>query len=116
MVLMTVREHYPLQLVRVFPHVGEIREHEIYPRHLLIRERHTGVDQDHSALLAHGRHILADLTQPSQENDLQGLVVNQFFLPSVGRLISTPRRYGLRWSGRRLRRLLSISASALCES
>jgi hypothetical protein len=72
---MTVREHYPLQLVRVFTHVGKVREHKIYPRHLLVRERHTGVDQDHPARLAHGRHVLADLTQPPQGNDLQGLFV-----------------------------------------
>src|SRR5215212_1367920 len=75
MVLMTVRENYALQLVRVLPQVCEVRKNKIDARHLLVRERHTGVHQYYSARLAHGRHVLADLTQPSEGHDLQGLFV-----------------------------------------
>src|SRR5215210_2058575 len=74
-VLVTVRKHDTLQLIRVFPHIGKVGEHKVDPRHLLIRERHTGVDQDDPTVLAHGRHVLADLTQPPKGNDLQALMV-----------------------------------------
>jgi hypothetical protein len=59
----------------MFPQIGEIGEDKVDPRHLLIRERHTGVDQYYPTILAHGRHVLADLIQPPEGNDLQGLVV-----------------------------------------
>ena len=75
MVLVPVREHDSLQLVRVLPQVRKVGEHEVDARHLLIRERHTGVHQDHAARLAHGRHVLADLAQSSEGHDLQGLVI-----------------------------------------
>jgi hypothetical protein len=41
----------------------------------LIRESHAGVHQNDTAPLAHGRHVLADLVQPAQGHDLQGLVI-----------------------------------------
>ena len=75
MVLVTVREHYSLQFVRVFPQVSKVRQNEVDARHLLIRERHPGVHQDDSARLAHGGHVLADLPQSAKGHDLQGIVI-----------------------------------------
>src|SRR5215217_6273461 len=74
-VLVTVREDDALQLACVLPQVGKVGQHQVDPWHLLVRERHSGVNQDNTAPLAHGGHVLADLTQPSEGYDLQDLVV-----------------------------------------
>ncbi len=75
MVLVAVREDHPTEFVGVFPEVCEVRQDQIYARHLLIRESQARVHQDHSAPLAHGGHVLADLPQTSEGHHLQGILV-----------------------------------------
>jgi hypothetical protein len=75
MVFMTVRQHYAFEFVRVFAQIRKIGQDEINARHLLVRERHTGVHKHHAAPLAHGCHVLADLPKSSEGYDLQGSVV-----------------------------------------
>jgi hypothetical protein len=62
-VLVAVGEAYPADLVRVLPKVGEVRQDEVYPRHLFVRESQASVHQDHAAVLPHGGHVLADFVQ-----------------------------------------------------
>jgi hypothetical protein len=50
----------------MFSEVGEIRQHEIYARHLVIREGEPGIHQYYPATLTDGGHVLADLTQSPQ--------------------------------------------------
>jgi hypothetical protein len=59
----------------VLPEVGKVWQYEVYPRHLFVREGQAGIHKDHAAVLTHGGHVLADLVQPPQGHDLQGLVV-----------------------------------------
>src|ERR671915_446753 len=49
--LVAVSEDYCADLVRVLPEVGEVRQDEVYPRHLLVGEGQAAVHQDHAALL-----------------------------------------------------------------
>ncbi len=80
-VLVAVGEDDALELVLVLPEVGEVGKDQVDPGHLLVRERHPGVDEDDPALLPDGRHVLADLPQSSQGHDLQRVSVHQnFFL------------------------------------
>src|SRR5918997_1466073 len=73
-VLMSVGEDDAPDLVRVIPEIGEVRQYEVYSRHLLVRKCHPGVHQEDAAPPSHSAHVLADLAQASQGHDLQGVV------------------------------------------
>jgi hypothetical protein len=67
---MSMGEHDATKLVSMVPQVGEVGQDEIYPRHLLVREGHAGVDQHDPAFLPHGGHVFANLSQATQRYDL----------------------------------------------
>jgi hypothetical protein len=51
------------QLVPMLPEVGEVRQDQVYPRHLLVREGKASIYQQDAALLPHGGHVFTYLSQ-----------------------------------------------------
>ena len=70
MVLVSVRQDNAAQFIRIALYVSEIRNDEINAEHFSIGEGKTAVNDEHIiGAFDHG-HILADLTEPAQRNDL----------------------------------------------
>ena len=71
MVLVTMGHQYAAQLVRVLFNVCHVRYNKIYARHVVIGEYKPAVYYYHVlAVFQHG-HVLADLIQTAERNDLQ---------------------------------------------
>ncbi len=71
MVLVPVRDHDRLDVLRALAQVGEVGQHEIDADHLGGREAQAHVDDHDPAVLLDDRHVLADLSQPSEGQDAQ---------------------------------------------
>ena len=74
MILMAVREHDGLDLVAVLEEIRDIRNHEIDAEHILLGEHQAGINEQDLILIADDRHILANLSQTAERNDLQFLI------------------------------------------
>jgi hypothetical protein len=59
----------------VLPEVREVWQHQVYAGHLFVREGKAGIHGQDATPAPDGGHVLADLPQPSQGDDLQSLVV-----------------------------------------
>ena len=76
-VLVAVGEHDRLQPVGAVDHVGEVGQHQVDAVHLRLGEGEAGVDQDQVAAgLEHG-HVLPNLAQPAERDDLDGFAHRQ---------------------------------------
>jgi hypothetical protein len=60
-ILVAVREHDRLDVVRALAQVGEVGKHEVDAEHLRGREHEPGVDDDDPAVVLDHGHVLADL-------------------------------------------------------
>ena len=74
MIFVAVCEHDGLDLVAVLEEIRDIRNHEIDAEHILLREHETGINEQDLILIADDRHILANLSQTAERNDLQFLI------------------------------------------
>ena len=72
MVLVPVRDHDALDLVRVVPQVGEVREDEVDAGHVGVGEHEPAVDDEDPAVDLEAEAVPADLTEPAQEDDPNG--------------------------------------------
>ncbi len=69
MVFMAVGQENGLEFVLVFHQERGIRDHQIDPQHVIIRECQPGIHQDHVIAVDECRHVLADFPQTAQRND-----------------------------------------------
>ena len=72
----------------------EVRNDQVDPRELFVREHEPGIDDQAVAAQADQRAVLADLPQSADRNDLQAIA-------PLGRHGPGRRRRGRRWCGRR---------------
>ena len=70
MVLMAVSQHHSLDHIPVLDEVGDIRDNEIYPQHILLREHEAGIDDQNLIIYTNNGHVLADFPKSAQGNDL----------------------------------------------
>jgi hypothetical protein len=70
MVLVAVSKHDSFEFVPVLSEEREVGQDQVDPRHLLVRKGQAGVDQNDAALLPHGGHVLAYLSQAPKRYDL----------------------------------------------
>jgi hypothetical protein len=68
-VLVAVREHGGFEAIGPLAHVGEVRQDEIDARHVGVRERQPGVDQQHAPVELDAGHVPADLTDAAEEHE-----------------------------------------------
>ncbi len=71
MILVAVRDHDRLDLVRPGAQVREVRQHEVDPELLGGREPQARVDDDDPVLVLDDRHVLPDLAEPAERQDPQ---------------------------------------------
>ena len=69
-VLVAVRQHDGLDLVLVLDEVADIRDDEVDAEHVFIREHQSRIDDEDLIIHADDSHILADLPQTSEGDDL----------------------------------------------
>ena len=88
MVLVAVGDDEALQLLPVLLQIGHVRDHHVDARHIVVREGKAAVD-DHDVLsVFQERHILSDLAQSPQGDELQfGLFLSHVFFPMYGRVL-----------------------------
>ena len=64
------QEHAP-DAVLILDQIGHVRDHEVDAVHIVLRKAESAVDNDDVlAVFQHG-HVLADLIQTAERNDLQ---------------------------------------------
>ena len=68
----------PLHLLLVRREIGDIRDHTVDAEQVFRREAHPCIDDDDLILIFDGRHILPDLFQSAQRDDLDA--IGCFFL------------------------------------
>lgn len=72
-VFVAVREHDRLDVVEAPPQVFEVGEDQVDSGLLFRGKEHTAVDDEHFPLVFEDGHVAADLTQPAQGDDPQGV-------------------------------------------
>ena len=78
MVFMPVGQQDTPDPVGILFQIGIIRNHQIHPQHIFVRERQTAVDDDHIFFVFDDGQILTDLVQAAQHHDFDlacGMVV-----------------------------------------
>ena len=68
-VLVAVREHHGLQLVRVLPEELEVRQNQVDARQLRARERQAAVDDEDAPVELEAGHVPPDLAHSPEENE-----------------------------------------------
>ncbi len=71
MVLVAVREHDAVDVVEAVPDGREVRQDQVDSGLLLLREKHSAVDDQQPAAVFEDRHVAADLTQAAEGGDAQ---------------------------------------------
>src|SRR5690606_36698865 len=71
-VLVAVREHQGFDVVQAVPDVVEVRQDQVDPGLLLLREEHAAVDDQQPAGVLEDRHVPADLAEAAEGDDAQG--------------------------------------------
>ena len=71
MVLVGVGENHRRQPLGVLPKVLHVGDHEIAPQHVAFRKHEPAVDDENGVAVFEGHHVEADLTEPTQRDDLQ---------------------------------------------
>jgi hypothetical protein len=69
MILMTMGDKDPLDLVLVFKKKGDVRDHKIYARHILLGKCHAAVDDYNAVVIAKSRHIHSYELDSAQRDD-----------------------------------------------
>ena len=70
-VLVAVGDEEAAELLLVFRKIGDVRNDKVHAVHVVLGEAEAAVDDDHVlAVFQHG-HVLADLIQTAERNDLQ---------------------------------------------
>ena len=77
-VFVAVGENNALHLLLVRREIGDIRDHTVDAEQVFRREAHPCIDDDDLILIFDGRHILPDLFQSAQRDDLDA--IGCFFL------------------------------------
>jgi hypothetical protein len=57
-------------LTLVLPQIREVRQNEVYPRHLFLGEGHARVDEHDATRLPQGSHVLAYFSQAPKGHHL----------------------------------------------
>ena len=79
MVFVTMRNDDSPHLIPVFNQIAHIRDDEVNAKHIVVRERQSGVNYDDVISVLDYGHILADFAQAAQWNDHQLFFLSQFF-------------------------------------
>ena len=69
-ILVAVRQHDGLDLILVLDEVADVRDDEVDAEHVLIREHQARINDENLVIHADDCHILADLPQASERDDL----------------------------------------------
>src|SRR5690606_26859245 len=83
-VLVAVREHQGLDVVQAVPDVVEVRQDQVDPGLLLLREEHAAVDDQQPAGVLEDRHVPADLAEAAEGDDPQGALGERRRRPEFG--------------------------------
>ena len=85
-VLMGVGQKDAAKLVLVLLQIGDVGDDHVHAQQILVGEGHAGVDDDHVVVIFQNGHVLADLVETAQRDDLQlgarkglGLLFGRFF-------------------------------------
>ena len=70
-VFMTVRDHDRANAVGVFGQVVEVGDDHLDARHVVLREEYAGVDDDDVLAHLEDHHVLANLSEPAERQDLE---------------------------------------------
>ncbi len=70
-VFVRVRDHEGADVLAPLAEVGHIRDHEVDPEHLLVREHQSAVDDDDVGAVLEDVHVLADLPHPAERDDAE---------------------------------------------
>ena len=73
MVLVAVGDQDCPDFVPVLLEIGYIWYDQVYPQHVLLREEHSGIDNDNIVIALQGHHVLPNLTETAQGDDFQRL-------------------------------------------
>ena len=73
-VLVPVREHDGLDVVEAVPDVGEVRQDQVDPGLVVLREQHAAVDDEQPAGVLEDGHVAADLAEAAERDDAQAAV------------------------------------------
>ena len=82
-VLVSVGDNDATNLILVALHIGEVRDDNVYTRHIHIRECQTAVQDKHIVAALEYGHILTDLVETAQGNDTH----RSAFLPGLTGLL-----------------------------
>ena len=74
MILVAMGDDDPQHLLAIRLQVRDVRDDVVDPRQLLIREHQAAVDHDDVVAVLDGIHVLADLPQAAQGDELQRCV------------------------------------------
>ena len=75
-VLVTVREHQPSQLVLVVEQIGDVGDDDVDAQQFPARKHHACVDDDDVIPATQSEHVHPELAEPTERDDLQ-LVIRQ---------------------------------------
>ena len=70
-ILMAMGDEIAAQLFLVALEVGRIRDNQVHAQHVVVREGHAAVDDHDIAAVLDDRHVLADLIETAQGDNLQ---------------------------------------------
>ena len=75
MVFMAVGDHKSLDFLTVFLQVGNVRDHQIDSKHVVLRKGQTAVHDNNTVFIFKGSNVHSDLLQTSERNDSQFSIV-----------------------------------------
>ena len=90
MILMPMRQYDRLNHVTILDKVSNIGNDEINPQHIFLREHQPGIHHEDLIIHADSRHILSDLTQPAQRDNLYLLSAFSMVAITIERQKNTP--------------------------
>ena len=70
-VLVGMGDHEGADVLPSFPEVRDVRDDEVDPEHLLVREHQPAVDDDDVGAVLEDVHVLADLPHPAERDDAE---------------------------------------------
>src|SRR5699024_7650532 len=71
MVLMSMGDDKSLYLPDIFLQIGDVRNYQVDPQHIVLREGQTAVHDNNTVFTLKGSNVHSDLLQSSQRNDTQ---------------------------------------------
>ena len=71
MILMPVGKQISADMVLFAQQIGHIRNHQINPEHVLLREHAPAIHNDHIVLIFENGHVFADFIHAAQRDDSQ---------------------------------------------